>query len=348
MTTIVPLTSAIFSSRLAVSTPRYSQIVDYAEPAFFGVNHPDNKEYACREIWSHSQRVAIYRALAEAQSELEKTLEYPLLPTWIGPERHPLAPIHVLNYGKVIQFGVMTSANVQLGVAVSSLPTDPVVISIAGVTFTDVNEVHVYHPGSDVEIYPSAIVIAGGVLTITIPHWRMVLLADEENPVNGWGYTAADDAHYEQTVDVKREYLSPTLPAAQFVSVDCTDSCDCPDDVLDDACVYVKDLNLGIVKVGTVGTVCLTIYAHSVDFYYQAGLPSLTPHIEDIIVRFAHARMANEPCGCDVLKARWRGDQLIPEVLTRERENCPYGMSQGAWQAWQFAQTSKQPRMGII
>jgi hypothetical protein len=72
MTHIVPLSSAIFTSRIAVSLPRYAQIIEYAEPAFFGVNHPDNHEFECREIWSHEQRIAVYRALQLSQSELEQ------------------------------------------------------------------------------------------------------------------------------------------------------------------------------------------------------------------------------------------------------------------------------------
>jgi hypothetical protein len=35
-------------------------------------------------------------------------------------------------------------------------------------------------------------------------------------------------------------------------------------------------------------------------------------------------------------------------VLTAERENCPYGLSQGAWQAYIYAQAIKQIRMGVI
>jgi hypothetical protein len=348
MTHIIPLSSAIFASRLAVPLPRYAQIVEYAEPAFFGVNHPDNHEFSCREIWSHEQRIAVYRALQTAQSELEKTLEYPLLPTWMGPERHPLSIIHILKQGKLLQMGQLEIDVIQFNAAITSLPIDPAIITIVGVTFTDPTEVHVYHPGTDIEIYPSAISIIAGVLTVTIPHWRMVLLADESNPINGWGYDAADDAHYEQTVDIKREHLSLTLPSVQYVSFDCDVSSSCPTEVLEDGCVYMIDEDLGTLKVGTIGYLCLTANISMVDLYYQAGLPSLTPHIEDVLVRFAHARMPNEPCGCDWMKARWRGDQQILDQLTADREECPYGLTQGAWQAWQFAQTSKQPRTSIL
>jgi hypothetical protein len=82
--------------------------------------------------------------------------------------------------------------------------------------------------------------------------------------------------------------------------------------------------------------------------WYQAGLTSLTSEAEDILVRLAHALMPNEECGCDILKGRWRRDQAVPEVLTAERENCPFGLQSGAWLSWTYAQTIKQHRMGVI
>lgn len=341
----IPQTNAIFASRLAVALPRYAQIVDYAEPAFFGVNHPDNKLYACREIWSHDQRIAIYRALQEAQSEVEKTIEYPLMPTWFGPERHPLIQPQLLNYGMLIQMGQRAVANVALGIACNH-PIDPVTLVINPVTFTDVDEVHIYHPGTDVEIYPSGMSIVAGTLNISIPRVRMVAIANESNPPEGLDYT--DTSLFEQTVDVKREYLSPTLPSVEFVSLECSVNCECPTESRIDGCAYVRDTEMSIVQVGTSGCVCIPARTSFVDLYYQAGLLNLTPQAEDIIVRLAHSRMPNEPCGCNVLKMRWEGDQKVPEVLTAERENCPYGLSQGAWSAFTFAQNIKQVRMGVL
>ena len=348
MSTIVPLSTAIFSKRLAVSTPRYAQIVNYAEAAFFGVNHPDNKNFECREIWSHEQRIAIYRALQEAQSEVEKTAEFPLMPTWIGPERHNLETPVVLNYGKLIQMGQLLVTDLALAHA-TVLTTDPATVTIvpSPITAAQIDEVHIYHPGTDIEIYPSAIEIVGGNLVISIPLVRMVAIAYENTPANGLNYSLSP-AWAEVTVDVKRESLSPTSASAQFVSLGCLAGCACPAETLYDGCTHVLDAEMGIISVGTLGCACVPVDAHFVDVYYQCGLTSMTPQAEDIIVRLAHARMPDAPCGCDVLKGRWRGDQLVPEILTAERENCPYGTSVGAWAAWTYAQTIKQYRMGII
>ena len=343
MTTIIPLSTAIYSSRLAVSTPRYAQIVEYAEGAFFGVNTSLNADYQCREIWSHDQRIAIYRALQNAQSKVERVAEYPLLPTWFGPERHLLSTPIVLNVGKLIQLGQKAIIS-HAGVANSSI-VDPAIF-IHAVTTTDINEIHIYHPGTHVEIYPSEIVIAGGIATITVPLVRMVAIAYENTPPEG--LDMADYATWaEDTVDIEEEYLSTTLPAVEFISQDDC-SAICPPEVRTAGCGAIKDAETGIIEIGALDGVCLPCGVRFVDVYYQAGLTSLTSEAEDILVRLAHALMPNEPCGCDVLKGRWRGDQKVPEILTAERENAPWGMSNGAWQAYIYAQSIRQVRMGVI
>jgi hypothetical protein len=342
--TIIPLTTAIYANRLAVPLPRYAQIVEYAEPAFFGVNHPDNKQYACREIWSHDQRIAVYRALQNAQSKVEAVAEYPLMPTWIGPERHPLGNPQILNVGKLIQMGqkaIVAHPNVP-----NASIVDPAIFTHA-VTTTDVDELHIYHPGTHVEIYPSDITIAGGTATITVPLVRMVAIAYENTPPDG--LDMADYATWaENLVDIEEEYLDLTLPPVEFISLDCSINCECPTEKRADGCAYIVNAEMGIVRVSTLGCACIPWATSFVDLYYQAGLISLAPQAEDIIVRLAHALMPNEPCGCDILKGRWRGDQKVPEVLTSERENCPWGMSQGSWTAYTYAQSIKQHRMGVL
>jgi hypothetical protein len=329
--------------------PRYAQIVEYAEPAFFGVAHPVNKAYQCREVWSHDQRIAAYRALQNAQSKVEAVAEFPILPTWIGPERHDLGNPIVLNVGKLIQLGQK---------AITAYPaqtvddtTDPAIVTVAGGAVADINEIHVYHPGTHVEIYPSEITIAGADLVIHIPLVRMVAIAFEDTPDGGLPYPTSlpmMNPWYEVTVDVEREYLSPTLPQIQFVSYGCQIGCDCPAPTLYEGCGYILDTEMSIIKVGSTGCVCIPGDTRFVDVYYQAGLTSLTSEAEDILVRLAHALMPNEPCGCDILKGRWRGDQKVPEILTSERENAPWGMSNGAWQGYVFAQSIKQHRMGVL
>jgi hypothetical protein len=344
LTAIVPVSVASFTQRLAVPLPRYAQIVDYAEPAFFGVNHPDNRLFACREIWTHSQRMAVYRVLMEAQSEVEKVVNYPLIPTYFPAERHQISKTFMLNKGYLLQVGQLITMVLQAGAAVVHT-SDPAVVTIAGVSFTDVSGIHVYHPGTRVEIYPSDLKIVAGDLVISIPRVRMVATACENNPDSGLDY--ATPTNFEATVDVEYEAFSASLPPAEFVSLDCSINATCPTELKTDACVNVLDDEISNIRISCTRAVC-GISPAFVDVYYQAGLTELTPQAEDIIVRLAHARMPAEPCGCSFLKARWDGDKRIPEVLTSERENCPWGMSDGAWQAWSFTLTMRQFRMGVI
>lgn len=356
MPTIIPLSTSIFTTRLAVPLPRYAQIVEYYEPAFFGVSNPDiaiygvAKDFQCREIWSHDQRVAAFRALQNAQSKMESVTEYPMMPTWIGPERHTLGNPQVLNVGKLIQMGQLLVIDLGLGAAVD-ITSDPAVITIALGGFPtfatgDIPDVHIYHPGTDLEIYPSSIEIVGTDLVIEIPFVRAVEIAHENTPADGLDY--ADHATWvEDTVDVKWESLGTAAPV-KFVSLDCSGGCTCPTESLVDGCAYVRNAEMGIIHVSTNGCSCLACDTAYVDIYYQAGVTQIDAQAEDIMVRLAHALMPNEPCGCDILKGRWRGDQLVPEVLTAERENAPWGMSNGAWQAWVYAQSIKQHRMGVL
>jgi len=58
--------------------------------------------------------------------------------------------------------------------------------------------------------------------------------------------------------------------------------------------------------------------------------------------------MPKEPCACDIVQYYWERDRNMPEAFTRERANCPFGMSDGAWIAWRFAQTLKTVRGGVL
>lgn len=342
---VVPSGSASYLPRLAVSLPRYAGIVDYAEAAFFGVNWVGNDKYQCRQIWTHDQRMAIFRELLAAQSDIQEIINYPLLPTWITAEPHNPHRTQLLKYGQIIEMGQKVVDDVAVGV-VCDHTNDPVSMSLGLVSFTDPDEVHVYHPGTDMEIYPSGVSITSGVLSIQIPRVRMVAVANENNDESGLDY--ADTSLFEQTVDIRREYVSTVLPSAVWVvTTGCGD--DCPDPTQVDGCARIKDAEIGSVRVGLAGKMnCVCAGARFVNLYYRAGLVSLSPAAEDVIVRYAHSRMPSEPCGCDILKMRWDDDKKTPDILTRERINCPFGTSNGSWLAWRFAQGMRLVRGGTL
>lgn len=326
----VPSVSAEhFENELAVPLPRYAQIVDYSEAAFFGVNRDGQTEYACRTIWTMAQRRAIARALMNAQGEFWKYTNYPMVPTYITAERHDYDPrLVLLNNCNILGLGQRAETVLFDGLAVSHL-TDPVVITFP-VTFADAGEIKVYHPGTAYEIIPSELEIASGTAIIKIPRVRMVALAYDDNPSNGWDYT--DLSHFEAAVDIHRVYLDTTNKIQVFGHEDCETWASFWNDG------YLRRPPIGQVRMATRPQTSCNIDGHYMDVYYLCGLRSLSVHAEDAIVRLAHARMTNEPCGCNSLLSRWSQDRRVPEILTSERENCRFGMSDGAWQAWTFLQ----------
>ena len=77
---------------------------------------------------------------------------------------------------------------------------------------------------------------------------------------------------------------------------------------------------------------------------YLSGMDPTSPQAEDAIIRLAHSKMPEEPCGCSVAQRLWKRDRSVPSLLTAERLNCPFGLSDGAWIAWKFAMALKKYR----
>lgn len=329
MTDIVPYPSAEVSlTPLAVSLPRYAQISNFSEAAFFGVQTAGATIYACRNIWTMQQRQAIARELLAAQGEFWKHCGYPFVPTYVTDERHEYnRKSFKLHNCRVIALGKKTETLLQAGYALNHA-NDPTIITLA-VTFTDANELHVYHPGTRYEIIPSSRSIAGGTATIAIPRVRMVALANENNPAQGWLYT--DLTKFEATVDIYRIYTDPTQTVQVFGK-----DCDTWSNFWNDA--WIHDYSVSWIHLGNRPATQWGVLPHYMQANYLCGVETIDPHMEDALVRLAHARMPNEPCGCDILKMVWERDRHVPDILDSERLNCPFGMSDGAWQSWMFLQ----------
>lgn len=350
---IVRASDALILEDSAVSLARYAQIIGYSECAFFGVKAPRDTEYACRTIWTLDERRTIAKYLAEAQGEIEDVLHYPLAPKWIENEQHDLRCPVVTTWGRVIEAGVRAESVIEAG-AIVDHADDPAIVAVS-TSITDVDEIRIYHPGTDAEIHPSAIEIAGGVATIEIPRCRMVAEDVANNPPEGLEYD--DPANFESTVDVKRVY-NDTSTNATLVGRSCASGCTCGGctETTASACMYVAKPLIGavIVKEATYsgsawvpGSGICRPY-NQVRLNYRAGLTRLTYQMEDAIVRLAHAKMPSEPCACDVAKLVWTRDRNTPEILTRERLNSPFGMSDGAWTAYRFAQAKRLVRASVL
>lgn len=323
-----------------VKLARYAQIIGYNECQFWGVSHNINDK-ACRIIWTLQQRKMAAKYLCEAQAEIEHELGYYIGLKWTQELKRFYACPMMTDWGYVQAFGVETYATISAGTAVNHA-SDPAVIGPIATSVTDTSEIVVFHPGTDVEITPSEITISGGLLTIKIPRCRMVKLAYLDNPTAGLTYNLVA-TWGETTVDVKRRYNDTTTQAVMSTNHKCSLACastGCAE-YTQTACGYVKKPDIGKVEIyaanytggAWVRRKCQYTNYDEVKLNYLSGV-ALTPQYEDMIVRLAHSKMPQEPCGCDPARSMWTRDRNVPTVLTQERINCAYGLSDGAFWTW--------------
>lgn len=365
--TVVPVSvQAINESDNAVKLARYAQIVGMPECLVWGVNNPSDDPAACQKLWSHEQRVYIARYLGEAQVEIEQRVGYPLSPKYFTSEQQPYTCTRIqTNWTRVLAAGARAVADISLGEVVDHT-TDPAVIIVNGVGLLNPDEVHVYHPGTDAEIVPSSIDVTGGMLTIEIPRCRLVLAALEDTPSDGLDYSLVGTClsstpvpgNFECEVDIKHVYTDPTLQGVLVYPHGKVCSCShtCFEDT-DTACVYVRSGEFGLMDVehsSLVGSTWAAVTCRCgrkptyVRINYLAGLLTLSAQAEDAIVRLAHSKMPIAPCGCDSINALWARDRNVPLVLDSERLNCPFGLNDGAWIAFQFAGAMIKRRMSVL
>lgn len=229
---------------LAVPLARYAKIIEFKENAFWGVNNPDDEQPGCAKILTKPQRDTMEKYLAEAQDEIEQIVRYKFIPTYFEDERQNYAYPVQTKWGKVIEAGIQTTSNIELG-AVVDHTSDPAIITVT-TTVINIDEIIVYHPGSTNIIIPSAINISGGTATISIPRCRMVKESLVDNPEEGLDYSNTL-TNFEQTVDVKRVYTNPSTNATLVWPHHCGASClanGCSE-YTQDACMYIRNAEIG-------------------------------------------------------------------------------------------------------
>lgn len=335
--------------RTAIPLARYAQLINYNECAFFGVSSENNANFACRKLWSQDQRELVRYYLAEAQDELEQIIQYPLQPTWFADEEHSFNSNRglITKYGKIIALGVKTEQVISDG-AVVDLVTDPDIctVTISPVTVSyPLTEIHIFYPDTDVEIIPSDITwdSTTSTLVISIPRCRMVKYSDLENSEEGWLYS--DNSHFQGTVDVHRIYNNTAIQGKIFYKGDvCSSFCS---EAYESVCGFIKNAEIGSVELDYPSCLCSSQYT-KMSISYVAGLSTLTRQAEMTLIRLAHSKMPDSPCGCDFAESLWRRDRHVPEILTKERINCPFGMSDGAWMAWKWACGMELVRAGAL
>lgn len=342
-------------SEPAISLARYAAFIGYRPCAFNGIRNDDDEDYSCSRVWTKSQRDMIERSLREAQEELEQEIGYFLAPSWVEDERLPYRSNLRTRWGHVIAGGVLSDTVIGNSVA-PNYAADPATVT-APLGTCDPEDVHVYLEDTDIEVTPSGYTTAGGNIIFSIPWCRLVAEAYLDNPEAGWDY--ADVATWRAPrVDVRCRANS-TATQAEFIwrqGHACTCSLRGCSDHRHDGCIYVRNAPLGTIDVTradySAGTwtaaslSCCEYYPDWVELHYYSGLQVLTRQAEDAIIRLAHSKMPDEPCGCEVTQRYWKRDRNTPQVMTRERINCPFGMSDGAWTAYRFAATMRLVRGG--
>lgn len=366
--TVVPVLTQNIISPPAISLARYAQLIHYDECAVYGVQYENQANLACGIIWQEYERQNILQALAEAQQEIEQVVGYPTAPVWVvgdvadepahdarRVDSQPYTIRMMTRYSHVIEAGVRATSAIGAGESVDHA-SDPAVVGPVATTAADADEIRVYYPGSTREILPSQVTISGGNVTIRIPRCRMVKESLLDNAATGLDYT--DTGNFTATVDVVRVYTDPSTQAVMRRPHCANNGCDggC-NECTQTACMYIRDKRLGIVDVlpatyssgsWTKATPAGLGEYRLVRMNYRAGLQTLPLQLEMAILRLAHSKLAVDPCSCDVTINMWRGDREVPEVLTRERLNCPFGLSNGAYTAWKFVQQMQVVRAGVL
>jgi len=320
-----------------VSLARYAQLMCIEGCGFWGVNNPDEAQN-CSTIWSACERDTLAFFLHEAQHEIEHFVGYPLIKSWFAGERHVLGNPISLNWLNLIELGTKKVTDISLCEAVAGSGAAQVItIDCAAIdqSLMIPANVVVYHPGTDHVITPSSVTYdtATDTLTINLPSCVTAL---ENNPDTGWDYNDADS--YEDCVDVK--VISSTPANITLISPPTSCDTDCAADTVE-VCGYIKSYEMSMVSPGNS---CSSGFCNCRNYQfanvsYSAGLTERDPVLETAVIRLAHSKMPTAPCGCDPVKMNWTRDTHIPDIMTPERANCPFGMNDGAFVAWQFVKT---------
>jgi len=328
---------------LSLSLDRYQELMRICPCAFNGVLRTDGVECCdCDVVWLQSDRDAIAIALAQAEEMRERELGYHLAPKYIEDEDYDYERPLILNRKHLISIGSQVCTDIQLNavlvLSVLGVINDPVVALIA-TTVTDPDEIKVYYHGTDIEIHPTSVTIAGGIATISIPRCRLVDPDDTTNcdPPLAYG----TDTNFVTAIDVKRCYDDPGDGAFLVWDSGCCQNCGVAlAEVTQQLYPRIDDKRTAIIKwqIGTYsgGTwtkeCCLALNCTPTGIrisYLSGRRSSVATEIETI--RLAHTLLPNIiPDRLDLCAGCWKGDQV------KDPSNLftPYGDSRGAIAAW--------------
>lgn len=308
----------------------------YNEASLFGWSVATDERTSCREIWTKSQREDIIYFLEEAQEELQDIIQFPLEPTWFADEQHPFSRIVIAKWGKIIDVGIRAVEIISSGAVVDFTDPEYGVVSInVDYGSKDLNDLHIFYPSTDEEILASLISYDSATLTLTIriPAVRLMKYSLLDNTQSG--ELISEPTNFQTTVDIHRIYTDTSVQGklnyrGNLCSSFCSES-------YDSVCEYVKNAEIGTIYLDLPNSVCCSRSYESIHLNYRAGMVPTTRMAELTAMRLAHSKMPMEPCGCDTIQKIWQRDRNIPTYQTRDRLDCPFGLSDGAWIAWRWA-----------
>ena len=105
----------------------------------------------------------------------------------------------------------------------------------------------------------------------------------------------------------------------------------------DSVCIYLKNPEVGSMYLDYPSGICCRRIYEAVEVNYRAGIQCANRTAEMTLMRLSHSKMPAEPCGCDSVKRLWLRDRDLPAYMTKDRLDCPFGLSNGAWIAYRWA-----------
>jgi hypothetical protein len=301
---------------------------------------------------------------------LEDFIQYPLMLTWITgtlttdgrfydeqpiQNRNPF----VTRWGMVQAAGVQVVNTLQASAAINYNDASTAVVGPLAVTISSTDEVRIYYAGSNRLITPSKLTYVSGNLTIEIPRCRLVKPELFGAITQNVGIEKGTVGNFVTSVDVKRVYNDPSTNAQLVTNHPCNAGCSSQGctQYSDAACMVVNQARLGIVEIYP-ATYANSTWARrtalccdgwqTLRLNYQAGVRALSASMEQVLVRLAHSLMPEEPCSCATVKELWKRDRQVPEILSQARLQAPFGTSEGAYFAYQWAKGAALLKGGLI
>lgn len=319
--------------------------------------YPDN----CKDFWNQTAHDEVAAAIAEAEEMMRRALGYDVAPVWrqdridfnfTARAGHPWWYVAAKTpYGHVQEFGTRVKTLISANAAVV-LAANVGTVTVA-TTVTDTDEIRIYYRVADgaltagddrYEIRPTIVTIAGGTATIRAPQCQFAELTvlDAVDPSD---YTVA--GNFVAAVDVYRVYNDPSLPLSFLWDGDCYNVPYPDSSAAQDGAARLIDPALGRFEPRP-ATWNATTLAHSwaeplrggyppelIIADYHAGYPrdgygNMDIELERATLRLANTLLPQPPCNyCDMAMIKWNNDRTLPDPLTEESANNPFGPTNG-------------------